>query len=99
MKKGVYEDDVDAAGGEIKQGCEEFVTRSPEDLKETLMHIAVKSNDSELVNWLDAHSKSHHCHDHSHSTNAFSKALNQTNGTPQVLHHSILPYCMEQPTS
>lgn len=57
VKKSIYEDNVDAAGGEIKKGCEEFVTSPPNDLKETLMHIAVKSNDPELVDWLDAHSK------------------------------------------
>ena len=57
VKKGVYEDNVDAAGGEVKKGCEEFVTTPPADPKETLMHIAVKNGDADLVEWLDAHSK------------------------------------------
>jgi hypothetical protein len=58
VKKGVYEDNVDAAGGEIKKGCDEFVTTPPADPKDTLMHIAVKNGDVELVAWLDLHSKS-----------------------------------------
>ena len=57
VKKGVYEDNVDAAGGEVKKGCEEFVTTPPADPKETLMHIAAKNGDADLVEWLDAHSK------------------------------------------
>jgi hypothetical protein len=57
VKKGVYEDNVDAAGGEVKKGCEEFVTIPPTDPKETLMHIAVKNGDADLVEWLDAHSQ------------------------------------------
>ncbi|KIM87213.1 hypothetical protein PILCRDRAFT_86249 [Piloderma croceum F 1598] len=56
VKKGVYEDNVDAAGGEVKKGCEEFVTTPPADPKDTLMHIAVKNGDADLVEWLDAHS-------------------------------------------
>lgn len=58
VKSGVYEDNVDAAGGEIKKGCEEFVTVPPVDRKETLMHIAVKNGDADLVEWLDNHSMS-----------------------------------------
>lgn len=58
VKKGVYEDNVDAAGGEVKKGCEEFITTPPADPKETLMHIAVKNGDVELVEWLDSHSMS-----------------------------------------
>src|ERR1700734_879804 len=49
VKKGVYEDNVDAAGGEVKKGCEEFVTTPPTDPTETLMHIAVKNGDADLV--------------------------------------------------
>jgi hypothetical protein len=56
VKKGVWEDNVDAAGGEVKKGCEGFVTKAPTDPKETLMHIAVKNGDADLVQWLDAHS-------------------------------------------
>lgn len=58
VKKGVWEDNVDAAGGEVKRGCEAFVTHSPADPKETLLHIAAKNGDAELVQWLEAHSKS-----------------------------------------
>jgi hypothetical protein len=56
VKKGVWEDEVDAAGGEVKTGCEEYVT-SPKDRKETLLHIAARNGDFELVEWLDAHGK------------------------------------------
>lgn len=56
VKKGVYEDNVDAAGGEAKKGCEDIIAVSPNDPKETLMHIAVKHGDVELANWLEAHS-------------------------------------------
>jgi hypothetical protein len=56
VKKGVWEDNVDAAGGEVKKGCEGFVTKAPADPKETLMHIAAKNGDAALVQWLDAHS-------------------------------------------
>lgn len=58
VKKGVWEDNVDAAGGEVRKGCEGFVTTAPADPKETLMHIAVKNGDADLVQWLDAHSTS-----------------------------------------
>lgn len=57
VKKGVWEDNVDATGGEVKKGSEEFVTAAPADPKETLLHIAVKNGDGELVEWLDSHSK------------------------------------------
>lgn len=58
VKKGVWEDNVDAAGGEIKKGCDSFITTAPADLNETLMHIAVKNGDADLIQWLDAHSTS-----------------------------------------
>ena len=56
VKQGIWEDEVDAAGGEIKSGCETFI-QAPKDAKETLLHIAVKNGDAELVAWLDAHSR------------------------------------------
>ena len=56
VKKGVYEDDVDAAGGEVKLGHDEFVKVVPKDRKETLLHIAAKRGDAELVEWLCSHS-------------------------------------------
>lgn len=57
VKKGVWEDDVDAAGGEVKRGCERFVSSPPKDPQETLLHIAARNGDADLVEWLDAHSK------------------------------------------
>lgn len=57
VKKGVWEDEVDPAGGEIKTGCENYVAVQPEDPMETLSHIAVRNGDAGLVEWLDAHSE------------------------------------------
>jgi hypothetical protein len=57
VKKGVWENSVDAAGGEIKPNCSEFVRNEPEDPNETLLHIATKHGDLDLVEWLDAHSE------------------------------------------
>ncbi|KAF8969839.1 hypothetical protein BDZ97DRAFT_1914962 [Flammula alnicola] len=56
VKKGVWENAVDAAGGEIKSGCSTFVKNKPQDLQETLLHIATKNGDLDLVKWLDSHS-------------------------------------------
>jgi hypothetical protein len=54
---GIWENGMDAAGGEIRPGCEDFVQSSPQDLKQTLLHIATKHGDGSLVEWLDTHSK------------------------------------------
>lgn len=56
VKKAVWEENVDATGGESKPGCEAYVKRPPEDPKETLLHIATRRGDADLVEWLDAHS-------------------------------------------
>ena len=56
VKKGVWEDEVDAAGGEVRRGCESFVKSMPADNSETLLHIATRRGDAELVEWLDTHS-------------------------------------------
>jgi hypothetical protein len=67
VRKAVWEENVDAAGGEIKPGCETYVNRLPEDPKETLLHIATQQSDVDLVEWLDAHSQSrcfnYRCHE------------------------------------
>ncbi|KAK7054723.1 hypothetical protein VNI00_003186 [Paramarasmius palmivorus] len=55
VKKGVWEEDVDAAGGEVKPGYEEFVKSMPKDKRETLLHIASSRGDCQLVEWLDDH--------------------------------------------
>jgi hypothetical protein len=56
VKKYIYEDELDAAGGEIKTGCESFVDRKPKDPSETLLHIVAKKlGNADLVEWLDTH--------------------------------------------
>ncbi len=57
VKKGIWEDNIDAAGGEIRKGCEAFVKVPPEDPKETLLHIAARCGDTDLLKWLDTHSE------------------------------------------
>ncbi len=44
------EDDVDAAGGEIKRDCEKFVSQKPRDPQETLLHIAALKGDPRARN-------------------------------------------------
>lgn len=58
VEKGVWENEVDAAGGEVKDGCQIFVEDPPKDLQETLLHIAARKGDHNLVRWLDGHGKS-----------------------------------------
>ncbi|KAI8998675.1 hypothetical protein BD414DRAFT_129948 [Trametes punicea] len=55
VKKGVYEENVDAAGGELRKGAEVFVKNPPADPKETLLQIAAKNGDLDLVQWLGSH--------------------------------------------
>ncbi|KAL4251744.1 hypothetical protein ABKN59_004501 [Abortiporus biennis] len=55
VEKGVWEDNVDAAGGEIKNGSEIFVKSPPKDLSETLLHIAASKGNVKMVEWLDTH--------------------------------------------
>lgn len=58
VKRGIQQDGVDAAGGEIKPGCVDFVKTFPEDPMETLMHISATKGDLDLIKWLDSHSAS-----------------------------------------
>ena len=48
---------MDAAGGEIRTGSEASAKSQLADPKETLLHIAAKNGNLELVEWLDSHSK------------------------------------------
>lgn len=57
VKEGVYDKGVDAAGGEVKRGCDDFVETLPKDPQETLLHIAASQGDVDLVDWLIRHSK------------------------------------------
>lgn len=56
VRKGVWEQNVDAAGGEIRQGSEAFAKSRPADPKETLMHIAARNGDLDLVEYLGKYS-------------------------------------------
>ncbi|KIY72080.1 DnaJ-domain-containing protein [Cylindrobasidium torrendii FP15055 ss-10] len=55
VKKGIWEDQVDATGGEILLGCDEYVATRPKDPKETLLHIASQKGDVDMVEWLQTH--------------------------------------------
>lgn len=55
VKKAVWEDEVDAAGGEIKTGCDAFAKIKPTDPRDTLSHIAASNGNVILVEWLDTH--------------------------------------------
>lgn len=57
VKKYIWDDAVDTAGGEVKPGCSDFVKSQPGDPLETLLHIATKFGNLDLVQWLDSHSQ------------------------------------------
>ncbi|KAJ3974643.1 DnaJ-domain-containing protein [Lentinula raphanica] len=88
VKKGIWENDVDAAGGEVKPGHEEFVKAMPKDPQETLLHIAVRKGDFDLVKWLDEHNAEVDERD-SQDRTAFHVAV-------QSGHHDIISYLLEQ---
>lgn len=56
VKKGVWEHDVDPSGGEIKPGCDHLVCQKPLDPRETLLHIAARQGNTDLLEWLGSHS-------------------------------------------
>jgi len=56
VKKGVWEQDIDPSGGEIRSGCDHLVRQKPADPHETLLHIAARRGDKDLVEWLGSHS-------------------------------------------
>ncbi|PCH38176.1 hypothetical protein WOLCODRAFT_96649 [Wolfiporia cocos MD-104 SS10] len=55
VKKNIWENNVDAAGGEYKQSSDFPAGASAVGRQETLMHIAVSLGDLSLVEWLDSH--------------------------------------------
>ncbi|KAG6851252.1 hypothetical protein H0H93_011688 [Arthromyces matolae] len=55
VQRGIWEEHVDAAGGEVKDGCHDLVQIAPRDPQETLLHIAAGHGDHDLVKWLDGH--------------------------------------------
>jgi hypothetical protein len=56
VKKGIWEDCVDAAGGEILDTEELEGFAQPADPREALLHIAARLGDNVLVGWLIDHS-------------------------------------------
>ena len=56
VKKGVWEQDVDPSGGEVKPGCDHLVRQKPADPHETLLHIAARQGNKGLLEWLGSHS-------------------------------------------
>ncbi|KAJ7271992.1 hypothetical protein B0H12DRAFT_1008394 [Mycena haematopus] len=88
VKAGVWEDNVDAAGGEVKVGCDAFVKTAPKDPQETLLHIAARNGDKELVEWLDTHGADPEERD-SRGLTAFHVAL-------QCGHIPVVAYFLEE---
>ncbi|OSD01559.1 hypothetical protein PYCCODRAFT_484974 [Trametes coccinea BRFM310] len=84
VKKSVWEDNVDAAGGELRTGAEAFVKNKPADPKETLLHIAAKNGDTDMIQWLGSHGADAEERD-SQDMTAFHVAL--TNKHPAVVLH------------
>ncbi|KAI9570462.1 hypothetical protein HD554DRAFT_2018480 [Boletus coccyginus] len=93
VKKGVWEDEVDPAGGEIKMGRENYVAVHPEDPMETLSHIAAQNGDTDLVEWLDAHSADPE-ERNSYGLSAFHIALQH--GHVQILKYFFESYDPKQ---
>ncbi|KIJ41214.1 hypothetical protein M422DRAFT_209334 [Sphaerobolus stellatus SS14] len=87
VKKAVWENGVDASGGELKPGMEDFVQNKPKDPRQTLLHIAVIRGDVELVEWLDTHNAEADERD-SQNLTAFHVAL-------QYGHIPIIRYFLE----
>ncbi|PIL23961.1 hypothetical protein GSI_13712 [Ganoderma sinense ZZ0214-1] len=56
VRKGVWEQNVDAAGGEMLKGYDASVKSRPTDTQETLMHIAARNGDLDLVECLGKYS-------------------------------------------
>ncbi|KAK0484024.1 hypothetical protein IW261DRAFT_1606085 [Armillaria novae-zelandiae] len=98
VKAGIWEEDVDAAGGEIKRDCERFVSQKPKDPQETLLHIAVLKGDHELVVWLDAHNADPE-ERNSEGLIAFHIALRSDHQNVVTENHSKLIYAPPESTN
>ncbi|KAF8163466.1 hypothetical protein B0H34DRAFT_695572 [Crassisporium funariophilum] len=95
-KKAIWEDAVDAAGGEVKPGCGDFVQPPPRDPQETLLHIATSNGDSELVKWLDTHGADPE-ERNSEGFTAFHLSLKQ--GHVKIVNHFLETYPPEDSDS
>lgn len=56
VKNGVWEQEIDPSGGEIRPGCDHLVRQKPADPHETLLHIAARHGNKDLLEWLGSHS-------------------------------------------
>lgn len=54
VKKGIWEDGVDADGVEVLTGLEEMIP-TPKEPKETLLHLAAKAGVTDIFKWLVDH--------------------------------------------
>jgi hypothetical protein len=54
VKKGIWEDCVDADGVEVLSGLEEIMPK-PKEPKETLLHLAAKAGVTDVFKWLVDH--------------------------------------------
>ena len=54
VRKGIWEERVDANGGEVLTGLEEIIPK-PKDPKETLLHLAAKAGIMTVFKWLVDH--------------------------------------------
>jgi hypothetical protein len=59
VKKGIYEDEVDAAGPEMLPGSDSKEAMKGANALETLLHIVVDNGDTKLAEWLLDHSQFH----------------------------------------
>lgn len=54
VKKGIWEENIDADGGEVLTGLEEIIPK-PKEPKETLLHLAAKAGVMDVFKWLVDH--------------------------------------------
>lgn len=88
VKKGIWEDTVDAAGPEVLPRAVDLVKQRPADWNklETLLHIAVSRGDQVLVAWLITHNAEPEERD-SWGQTPFNRAVHL--GDMQIVHYFL----------